>query len=183
MGSRVMVMSARPGRIKLDRTVPIAHPRHYSVKRRLRCSPRSRPYRAGARRSDREPERDRLRDTVTAATARTSYHRRHERVDPVKSSHALCDQHHRRHRTRTLLRKTTRLRGYALPAAPGRRAAAGMAVPDDLPTQRLLADTLAALGHCERMGSSLADAAQHSSAAVGIYEAIGEQGGEAMART
>jgi len=32
MGSRVMVMSARPGRIKLDRTVPIAHPRHYSVK-------------------------------------------------------------------------------------------------------------------------------------------------------
>ena len=32
MGSRVMVMSARPGRIKLDRAVPIAHPRHYSVK-------------------------------------------------------------------------------------------------------------------------------------------------------
>jgi ABC-type nitrate/sulfonate/bicarbonate transport system ATPase subunit len=32
MGSRVMVMSARPGRIKLDRTVPLAHPRHYSVK-------------------------------------------------------------------------------------------------------------------------------------------------------
>ena len=32
MGSRVMVMSARPGRIKLDRPVPIAHPRHYSVK-------------------------------------------------------------------------------------------------------------------------------------------------------
>ena len=27
-----MVMSARPGRIKLDRAVPIAHPRHYSVK-------------------------------------------------------------------------------------------------------------------------------------------------------
>lgn len=55
--------------------------------------------------------------------------------------------------------------------------------PDDLPTQRLLADTLAALGHCERMSSSLADATQHSSTAVGIYEAIGEQGGEAMART
>ena len=32
MGSRVVVMSARPGRIKLDRAVPIAHPRHYSVK-------------------------------------------------------------------------------------------------------------------------------------------------------
>ena len=32
MGSRVMVMSARPGRIKLDRTVPLPHPRHYSVK-------------------------------------------------------------------------------------------------------------------------------------------------------
>ncbi|MCG3201727.1 MAG: Aliphatic sulfonates import ATP-binding protein SsuB [Gammaproteobacteria bacterium] len=31
MGSRVIVMSARPGRIKLDRPVPIAHPRHYSV--------------------------------------------------------------------------------------------------------------------------------------------------------
>jgi ABC-type nitrate/sulfonate/bicarbonate transport system ATPase subunit len=26
------VMSARPGRIKLDRAVPLAHPRHYSVK-------------------------------------------------------------------------------------------------------------------------------------------------------
>ncbi len=32
MGSRVVVMSARPGRIKLDRDVPLAHPRHYSVK-------------------------------------------------------------------------------------------------------------------------------------------------------
>ena len=32
MGTRVVVMSARPGRIKLDRAVPIAHPRHYSVK-------------------------------------------------------------------------------------------------------------------------------------------------------
>jgi ABC-type nitrate/sulfonate/bicarbonate transport system ATPase subunit len=32
MGSRVVVMSARPGRIKLDRTVPLPHPRHYSVK-------------------------------------------------------------------------------------------------------------------------------------------------------
>ncbi len=32
MGSRVVVMSARPGRIKLDRAVPIVHPRHYSVK-------------------------------------------------------------------------------------------------------------------------------------------------------
>ena len=32
MGSRVVVMSARPGRIKLDRPVPMAHPRHYSVK-------------------------------------------------------------------------------------------------------------------------------------------------------
>src|SRR5215210_4118323 len=30
MGSRVVVMSARPGRIKLDREVPLAHPRHYS---------------------------------------------------------------------------------------------------------------------------------------------------------
>jgi ABC-type nitrate/sulfonate/bicarbonate transport system ATPase subunit len=32
MGSRVAVMSARPGRIKLDRVVPLAHPRHYSIK-------------------------------------------------------------------------------------------------------------------------------------------------------
>jgi len=32
MGSRVVVMSARPGRIKSDLAVPIAHPRHYSVK-------------------------------------------------------------------------------------------------------------------------------------------------------
>ncbi len=32
MGSRVMVMSARPGRIKCDLPVPIEHPRHYSVK-------------------------------------------------------------------------------------------------------------------------------------------------------
>ena len=32
MGSRVVVMSARPGRIKVDRPVPLAHPRHYSVK-------------------------------------------------------------------------------------------------------------------------------------------------------
>ncbi len=32
MASRVVVMSARPGRIKLDRAVPLAHPRHYSIK-------------------------------------------------------------------------------------------------------------------------------------------------------
>jgi ABC-type nitrate/sulfonate/bicarbonate transport system ATPase subunit len=32
MGSRVLVMSARPGRIKLDREVAIPHPRHYSIK-------------------------------------------------------------------------------------------------------------------------------------------------------
>ncbi len=32
MGTRVVVMSARPGRIKLDRGVELAHPRHYSVK-------------------------------------------------------------------------------------------------------------------------------------------------------
>jgi ABC-type nitrate/sulfonate/bicarbonate transport system ATPase subunit len=32
MGTRTVVMSARPGRIKLDRTVDFAHPRHYSVK-------------------------------------------------------------------------------------------------------------------------------------------------------
>jgi ABC-type nitrate/sulfonate/bicarbonate transport system ATPase subunit len=32
MGSRVVVMSARPGRIKLDRAVPLPHPRRYSVK-------------------------------------------------------------------------------------------------------------------------------------------------------
>ena len=32
MGSRVCVMSARPGRIKLEREVPLPHPRHYSVK-------------------------------------------------------------------------------------------------------------------------------------------------------
>ena len=34
MGSRVVVMSARPGRIKLDREITLAHPRHYSVKTR-----------------------------------------------------------------------------------------------------------------------------------------------------
>jgi ABC-type nitrate/sulfonate/bicarbonate transport system ATPase subunit len=32
MGGRVLVMSARPGRIKLDRKVELPHPRHYSVK-------------------------------------------------------------------------------------------------------------------------------------------------------
>jgi len=32
MGSRVVVMSARPGRIKLDQVVDLPHPRHYSVK-------------------------------------------------------------------------------------------------------------------------------------------------------
>jgi ABC-type nitrate/sulfonate/bicarbonate transport system ATPase subunit len=32
MGNRVVVMSARPGRIKLDRRVELPHPRHYSVK-------------------------------------------------------------------------------------------------------------------------------------------------------
>jgi len=32
MGSQVVVMSARPGRIKLAREVPFAHPRHYSIK-------------------------------------------------------------------------------------------------------------------------------------------------------
>ena len=32
MGSRVVVMSARPGRIKVDRPVLLPHPRHYSVK-------------------------------------------------------------------------------------------------------------------------------------------------------
>jgi ABC-type nitrate/sulfonate/bicarbonate transport system ATPase subunit len=32
MGSRVVVMSARPGRIKLDRPVPLPHPRSYAVK-------------------------------------------------------------------------------------------------------------------------------------------------------
>jgi ABC-type nitrate/sulfonate/bicarbonate transport system ATPase subunit len=32
MGSRAAVMSARPGRIKLERVVPLPHPRHYSVK-------------------------------------------------------------------------------------------------------------------------------------------------------
>ena len=32
MGSRVMVMSARPGRIKFERDVTFAHPRHYSIK-------------------------------------------------------------------------------------------------------------------------------------------------------
>jgi ABC-type nitrate/sulfonate/bicarbonate transport system ATPase subunit len=32
MGTRVVVMSARPGRIKCDIAVPIAHPRPYSVK-------------------------------------------------------------------------------------------------------------------------------------------------------
>ena len=32
MGNRVVVMRAPPGRIKCDLPVPIAHPRHYSIK-------------------------------------------------------------------------------------------------------------------------------------------------------
>jgi ABC-type nitrate/sulfonate/bicarbonate transport system ATPase subunit len=32
MGNRVVVMSARPGRIKLDLPVALAYPRHYSIK-------------------------------------------------------------------------------------------------------------------------------------------------------
>ncbi|AMO25261.1 sulfonate ABC transporter ATP-binding protein [Ramlibacter tataouinensis] len=32
MGNRVVVMSARPGRIKCDLPVPLAHPRHYAMK-------------------------------------------------------------------------------------------------------------------------------------------------------
>src|SRR5687767_5557135 len=32
MANRVVVMSARPGRIKVDRAVALSHPRHYSVK-------------------------------------------------------------------------------------------------------------------------------------------------------
>ncbi|HEX4884031.1 MAG TPA: ABC transporter ATP-binding protein [Casimicrobiaceae bacterium] len=32
MGGRVVVMTARPGRIKSDRIVPFGHPRHYSLK-------------------------------------------------------------------------------------------------------------------------------------------------------
>ena len=32
MASRVVVMSGRPGRIKLDRSVALPHPRHYSIK-------------------------------------------------------------------------------------------------------------------------------------------------------
>jgi ABC-type nitrate/sulfonate/bicarbonate transport system ATPase subunit len=35
MGSRVAVMSARPGRIKLDQTVGLPHPRHYAIKTTL----------------------------------------------------------------------------------------------------------------------------------------------------
>jgi ABC-type nitrate/sulfonate/bicarbonate transport system ATPase subunit len=32
MANRVVVMSARPGRIKVDRPVSLSHPRHYSIK-------------------------------------------------------------------------------------------------------------------------------------------------------
>jgi ABC-type nitrate/sulfonate/bicarbonate transport system ATPase subunit len=32
MGNRVVVMSARPGRIKCDLPVPLPHPRHYAMK-------------------------------------------------------------------------------------------------------------------------------------------------------
>jgi ABC-type nitrate/sulfonate/bicarbonate transport system ATPase subunit len=32
MGSRVVVMSARPGRIQLDRRIDLPHPRHYAMK-------------------------------------------------------------------------------------------------------------------------------------------------------
>ena len=34
IGSRVAMVSARPGRIKRDRAVTLPHPRHYSVKTR-----------------------------------------------------------------------------------------------------------------------------------------------------
>jgi ABC-type nitrate/sulfonate/bicarbonate transport system ATPase subunit len=32
IGGRVVLMSARPGRIKLARNIGFAHPRHYSIK-------------------------------------------------------------------------------------------------------------------------------------------------------
>jgi NitT/TauT family transport system ATP-binding protein/sulfonate transport system ATP-binding protein len=32
MANRVLVMSARPGRIKAEVAVPLGHPRHYTVK-------------------------------------------------------------------------------------------------------------------------------------------------------
>jgi ABC-type nitrate/sulfonate/bicarbonate transport system ATPase subunit len=32
LADTIHVMSARPGRIKLDRPVPLPHPRHYAVK-------------------------------------------------------------------------------------------------------------------------------------------------------
>jgi ABC-type nitrate/sulfonate/bicarbonate transport system ATPase subunit len=32
MGTRVAVMTARPGRIKLDRSIELSYPRHYSIK-------------------------------------------------------------------------------------------------------------------------------------------------------
>jgi ABC-type nitrate/sulfonate/bicarbonate transport system ATPase subunit len=38
MGTRVVVMSARPGRIKLSKAVNFAHPRHYSIKTSLEFS-------------------------------------------------------------------------------------------------------------------------------------------------
>lgn len=35
MGTRVMVMTARPGKIKCDWPIPFAHPRHYSLKTKV----------------------------------------------------------------------------------------------------------------------------------------------------
>ena len=32
MANRVIVMTARPGRIKAEVAVPLAHPRHYTIK-------------------------------------------------------------------------------------------------------------------------------------------------------
>ena len=65
MANRVVVMSARPGRIKADVPVALPHPRHYTVKT--------------------TPEFSALKAELTGADSRGGAQGRHERRDCVRS--------------------------------------------------------------------------------------------------
>lgn len=56
-------------------------------------------------------------------------------------------------------------------------------LPADRVIQKVLADALTALGHCERMSSILTDSAAHCAEAVAIYAVIGESRAQAIALT